>query len=84
MCHDQPRVYPFEGTFRDDEGDFLDPFVVIHCEPFQMYACKAMVDMFHLPEKDFCPQVDKVLTVGDLYELSAGIQIIFNRSAILR
>jgi len=26
---------------------------------------------------DFCPQMEKVLTVGEFYELSAGAQIIF-------
>ena len=40
-------------------------------------ACRATVDMFHLTKDDFCPQVEKVLTVGDFYELSAGGQIIF-------
>lgn len=33
--------------------------------------------MFHLKPEDFVPQVDKVLTVGEFYELSAGAQIIF-------
>lgn len=43
----------------------------------KIYACKATVDMFKIKEEDFCPQVDKVLTVGDFYEISAGAQIIF-------
>ncbi len=42
-----------------------------------IYACKATVDMFHLSLDDFCPQMEKVLTVGEFYELSAGAQIIF-------
>lgn len=42
-----------------------------------IYACRATVDMFHLGPDDFCPQMDKVLTVGEFYELSAGAQIIF-------
>ncbi len=42
-----------------------------------LYACKATVDMFHLSEDDFVPQMEKVLTVGDFYELAAGGQIIF-------
>jgi peroxiredoxin family protein len=42
-----------------------------------IYACKASVDMFHLTEADFVPQVDKVLTVGEFYELSAGGEIVF-------
>lgn len=43
----------------------------------KIYACKATVDMFKLGMDDFCPQMDKVLTVGEFYELSAGSQIIF-------
>lgn len=35
------------------------------------------VDMFHLTTADFCPQVEKVLTVGEFYEISGGGQIIF-------
>jgi peroxiredoxin family protein len=42
-----------------------------------LYGCKATVDMFGLEEKDFVPQVDSVLTVGEFYELAAGGQIIF-------
>lgn len=42
-----------------------------------LYACKATVDMFHLTPNDFVPQMEKVLTVGDFYELAAGGEIIF-------
>ena len=42
-----------------------------------IYACKASVDMFGLTEADFVPQVEKVLTVGEFYELSAGGEIVF-------
>ncbi len=42
-----------------------------------LYACKATVDMFHLTMDDFVDEVEKVLTVGEFYELSAGGQIIF-------
>ncbi|MBX3737441.1 MAG: DsrE/DsrF/DrsH-like family protein [Candidatus Didemnitutus sp.] len=42
-----------------------------------LYACKATVDMFHLTQADFVPAMEKVLTVGDFYELAAGGQIIF-------
>src|ERR1051326_6614091 len=41
-----------------------------------VYACKATVDMFHLGPDDFVPAMERVLTVGDFYELSAGGQII--------
>ena len=50
---------------------------LIHDSGCEIYGCKATVDMFHLTQDDFCPQVDKVLTVGEFYELSAGGQIIF-------
>jgi len=50
---------------------------MIHDAGGKLYACKATVDMFHLTPADFCPQVERVLTVGDFYELSAGGQIIF-------
>ncbi len=50
---------------------------MIHDAGAGIYACKATVDMFHLSEKDFCKDVDEVLTVGQFYELSAGAQIIF-------
>ena len=42
-----------------------------------IYACKASVDMFGLTEADFVPQVEKVLTVGEFYELSGGGEIVF-------
>ena len=42
-----------------------------------LYACKATVDMFHLQQDDFVPAMEKVLTVGDFYDLAAGGQIIF-------
>ena len=50
---------------------------MIHDAGATLYACKATVDMFHLSEKDFCEQVDGVLTVGEFYEKSAGAQIIY-------
>jgi peroxiredoxin family protein len=42
-----------------------------------LYACKASVDMFGLELGDFLPQVERVLTVGEFYELSAGGEIVF-------
>ena len=50
---------------------------MIHDAGGKLYACKATVDMFGLKKDDFCPQVEKVLTVGEFYEISAGAQIIF-------
>ena len=55
-------------------GEFIE---MIHDAGAGLYACKATVDMFGLSMEDFCPQVDKILTVGEFYELSAGAQIIF-------
>jgi len=43
----------------------------------RLYACKASVDMFHLTKKDFCSQVEGIISVGKFYEISAGAQIIF-------
>ena len=42
-----------------------------------LYACKASVDMFGLTEADFVPQVTRVITVGEFYELAAGGEIVF-------
>lgn len=42
-----------------------------------VFACKATVDMFHLQPADFVPAMERVLTVGDFYELAAGGEIIF-------
>jgi len=55
-------------------GEFIE---MISDAGGKIYACKATVDMFHLTDDDFCPQLDKVLTVGEFYEMSAGAQIIF-------
>jgi hypothetical protein len=33
--------------------------------------------MFHLTKKDFCPQVNDIISGGQFYEKSAGGQIIF-------
>ncbi len=50
---------------------------MIHDAGGHIYACKATVEMFHLTPEDFCPQMDRVLTVGEFYEMSAGASIIF-------
>jgi len=50
---------------------------LIHDSGCELYGCKATVDMFHLTNDDFCPEVDEVITVGEFYEKSAGSQIIF-------
>ena len=43
----------------------------------RLYACKATVDMFALTMKDFVPQVEDIISVGEFYEKAAGGQIIF-------
>jgi peroxiredoxin family protein len=42
-----------------------------------LYACKASVDMFGLARDDFVEQVERILTVGEFYEMAAGGQIVF-------
>jgi len=54
--------------------EFID---MIHQAGGKFYACKATVDMSALKMEDFCPQVEKILTVGEFYQISAGAQIIF-------
>jgi len=78
-----PGMSAFATHMMNKEMEALDippipEFIeMIHDAGGRIYACKATVDMFHLTMADFCPQVDKVLTVGDFYELAAGGQIIF-------
>jgi len=50
---------------------------MIHDAGCDIYGCKASVDMFHLTKKDFCKEVDEIISVGQFYEKSAGAQIIF-------
>lgn len=42
-----------------------------------IYACKLAMEMFDYQEADLVPQVRKVLTVGDFFEISDGGQILF-------
>ena len=56
----------------------VDEFLtMIHDAGAEIYACKATVDMFHLKQDDFCPELDGVISVGQFYEKAAGGQIIF-------
>lgn len=43
----------------------------------KLYACLASVDMFKLKKEDFCEQTEKILTVGEFYDIAAGGEIIF-------
>ena len=42
-----------------------------------MFGCKATVDMFGLEKKDFVPELQEIITVGEFYEMSHGGHIIF-------
>ena len=42
-----------------------------------LFACKASVDMFKWATTDFVTAVERVITVGEFYEMAAGGQIIF-------
>ncbi len=78
-----PGMSAFATHMMNKEMEALDippipEFIeMIHDAGGKIYACKATVDMFHLTLADFCPQMDKVLTVGDFYDIAAGGQIIF-------
>ena len=50
---------------------------MIHDTGAGIYACRATVDMFKLKKEDFCPELDRILTVGEFYELAGGSSIIF-------
>jgi peroxiredoxin family protein len=78
-----PGMSAFATKMMQKEMEKLDippvrEFVeMIHDAGGKLYACKASVDMFHLAMKDFCPQVEDIISVGKFYEISAGAQIIF-------
>ena len=55
-------------------GEFIE---LISDSGAGLYACEATVDMFGLAMKDFVPQVDGILTVGEFYEMAGGGQIVF-------
>jgi len=50
---------------------------MIHDAGAGMYGCKASVDMFKLQKSDFCEQIDRIITVGEFYEMAAGGHIVF-------
>ena len=66
-----PGMSAFATHMMNKEMEALDippipEFIeMIHDAGGKIYACKATVDMFHLNLEDFCPQMDKVLTVGE-------------------
>ncbi len=78
-----PGMSAFATSMMKKEMEKLDippvrEFIeMIHDAGGNLYACKATVDMFHLTSKDFCPQVNDVISVGQFYEMAAGGQIIF-------
>ena len=42
-----------------------------------LYGCRASADLFGFTEADFVPQVKAIITVGELYAMAAGGEIIF-------
>jgi peroxiredoxin family protein len=50
---------------------------MIHDAGGRLYACKTTLDMFNLRPDDLCPQINRALTVGEFYQVSAGAQILF-------
>ena len=78
-----PGMSAFATTMMKKEIEKLDIppipefLTLIHDSGCDIFGCRATVDMFHLTEKDFCPEVDGIITVGEFYEKSAGAQIIF-------
>jgi len=78
-----PGMSAFATTMMKKEIEKLDIppvaefLTLIHDSGCEIYGCRATVDMFHLTDDDFCPEVDEVITVGEFYEKSAGAQIIF-------
>lgn len=55
-------------------GEFIE---LLSDSGADLYACKATVDMFKLTKLDFVPQVNDIITVGELFELAASGEIIF-------
>lgn len=78
-----PGMSSFATAMMKKEMDKIDIppvaefLTMIHDAGAEIYACKATVDMFHLKENDFCPELDGVISVGQFYEKAAGGQIIF-------
>ncbi len=80
-----PGVSNFASWMMKNEMEKLDiPTVPEYIEMIsdaggEIYACKMAMDMFGLTIDDLCDEVAAVLTVGEFYEKSAGVntQIIF-------
>lgn len=43
----------------------------------RLYGCKASVEMFGLEAGDLVPQVNGIVTVGEMYQIAAGGPILF-------
>ena len=43
----------------------------------KLYGCQASADLFGLTKDDLIPQVEDIITVGEMYDIAAGGQIIF-------
>jgi DsrE/DsrF/DrsH-like family len=67
---------PQPGRAGRAEGQSRLPLLE-HDSGVHLYACKATADMFGLTIDDFVPQVEDIISVGELYEKAAGGEIIF-------
>ena len=78
-----PGMSAFATSMMKKEMEKLDippvrEFItMVHDAGAELYACKVIVDMFHLTNDDFCKDLDGILNVGTFYEKAAGGQIIF-------
>ena len=43
----------------------------------KIYACKLAADMFGLSKEDFSEEVDGIISVGEMYEMVGGYQLVF-------
>lgn len=56
----------------------VDEFIeMISAGGGKIYACKLAADMFHLSEEDFCDELNGIISVGEMYELTGGAQMVF-------
>ena len=63
-----------------EEMDFapVDEFIeMINAGGGKIYACRLAADMFQLTEEDFCDELDGIISVGEMYEMAGGAQMVY-------
>lgn len=50
---------------------------ILHESGAHLYACELAMNMFKRTREQLVPQVERVITAGDFFEMSEGAQIIF-------